>query len=109
MKVREREGISLAKVAERFGIGKQTVYNWSKRLEEKGQRKRKPTKIDMDLLRKDIIENPDAYQYERAQKFGVTQMGIWHALRRLKVTYKKNPKAPQGGRTKTLFFLPEDK
>ncbi|QVL56579.1 MAG: hypothetical protein KFB95_05510 [Simkaniaceae bacterium] len=34
-------------------------------------------------------DNPEAYQYERAKKFGVTQNGIWHAMKRLHVTYKK--------------------
>lgn len=49
----------------------------------------------MDALRQDIERYPDAYQYEHAERFGVTQMGIWHALRRLKVTYKKTLQHPR--------------
>ena len=29
---------------------------------------RKPRKIDMELLKKDVKENPDSYQRERAKK-----------------------------------------
>jgi len=79
LKIRSQEGLSYSKMAARFGIARQTVYNWSKRLEEKKRRTKPPTKIDMDALRQDIERYPDAYQYERAERFGVTQMGIWHA------------------------------
>ena len=32
LKIKEQEGLSFAKVAKRFGIAKQTVYYWTKRL-----------------------------------------------------------------------------
>ena len=43
----------------------------------------------MALLKKDVEENPDSYQYERANKFSVSQRCIGYALRRLGVAYKK--------------------
>ena len=95
LKIKEQEGLSFAGVAKRFGIGKQTVFSWSKRLEAKKTRVKKPTKIDMEALKKDIEDHPDSYQYERAARFGVTQTGIWHALRRLGVTYKKTSHLPR--------------
>jgi hypothetical protein len=44
---------------------------------------------------------PDAYQYERAARFGVCPKAIWYALGRLGVTYKKalrHPKASDEAR-----------
>ena len=64
LKVREEEKLSYAKVAERFGMSKQTVYNWTKRIEEKKQRNKAAVKIDMEALAADIKNHPDAYQYE---------------------------------------------
>ena len=51
LKVWAREGLSFVGVGERFGISKQTVYNWTKRLEEKKNRLRPAIKIDMDKLK----------------------------------------------------------
>ena len=106
LKIRDAEGLSFSKVAERFGIAKQSVYNWSVRLEEK-KRFKPATKIDMAALVRDIEEYPDAYQYERGERLGVSSKGIWHALRRLRVTYKKKPSASQGGSRKTICLLPK--
>ena len=44
----------------------------------------------MEALRKDVEENPDHYQYERAKKFGVAQSTIFYALKRLAISTKKN-------------------
>src|ERR1700742_1769258 len=107
LKIREQEGLSFSKVAERFGLARQSIYNWSQRLEEKQKRIKPATKIDMATLSEDIRQYPDGYQYERAARLGVSRQGIWHALRRLGVTYKKNPHAPQGGSRKTLCLLPK--
>jgi len=107
LKIRSSEGLSFTKVAERFGIGKQTVYQWSKRVDPQKTRDKPATKIDMVALRQAIEKYPDAYQHERAARFVVTPMGIWHALKRLKVTYKKNPAAPQSGSRKTVCLLPK--
>ena len=95
LKIRSRDGLSFSKVAERFGISKQSVYNWSKKIDLQKTRDKPSTKINMQALKEDIERYPDAYQYERGERLGVTQMGIWHALRRLKVTYKKNSQSPQ--------------
>ena len=108
LRIREKEGLSLENVAERFGIGIATVFRWTKKLEPQKTRSRPSLKIDLEALKRDIEAYPDAYQYERAERFGVTQMGIWHALRRLNVTYKKSPKTPKSGSRKTLCILPTD-
>jgi len=61
LKIKAEEGLSLVKVAQRFGIGKQTVYNWTKRLEEKKVRHRLPQKICDEAVAADVREHPDSY------------------------------------------------
>ena len=65
-------GPRLAKVAKRFGIGKQTVYYWTKQILEKKKRDRMPEKPCLKALAQDVKNNPDAYQYGRAERFGVS-------------------------------------
>lgn len=95
LKIRKQEGLSFTKVAERFGIGKQTVYNWSKRIEEKKNRSKPATKIDMEALAFDVKTYADSYRYERAQRLNVSAGCINHALKRLGVSYKKNTHSSQ--------------
>jgi len=107
MSVKSREGLSFAKTAQRFCVSLASVVRWSKKLEPRTERYKPATKIDMEALKEDIKLYPDAYHYERAERFGVSTNGIVYALRRLGVTYKKNPQASQGGSRKTLYLLPE--
>lgn len=106
LSVRKKEGLTIAQVAARFDIGVASVVRWLKRPEPKvhGHRRRK---IDMDALARDVEKYPDAYQSERAARFGVHQNAIFHALKKLKVTYKKNSIAPQSQRRRTAH-LPDD-
>ena len=102
LEVRQREGLSIAQVAERFAVGKASVMRWLKRIERKpsGFRKRK---LDMEALHQDLRDYPDAYQYERAARLGVTQNAICYALKnKLRVTYKKNTRASACGRSRTV-------
>lgn len=107
LQVREEENLSLEEVSKRFKVGVATVFRWTKSLEPCLKRTKPATKINMEALKYDIETYPDSYQYERAERFGVTQMGIWHALKRLNVTYKKNSKSSQGRSRKTVCVLPD--
>ena len=109
LKVKKEEGIGFKKVAKRFGVALRTVVKWEKNIESKKIRNKPSTKINMDALKKDIEMYPDGYQYERAERLGVSQPGIWHALKRLNITYKKNTSASQSGSRKTLCILSKDK
>ena len=93
LKIREQEHLSYEEAAKRFGVGIASIVRWTKRIEPKLKRNKAPTKIDMQALARDVEAHPDAYQYERAQRFGVSQRGIGFALRRLKLSRKKNPTA----------------
>ena len=66
-----------------------TLFRWQNRIEPKTKRNKPSTKIDMKALSKDVEDNPDHFQYERAKKFGVSQSAIYYALMRLKISYKK--------------------
>jgi transposase len=103
LSVREQEGLTIAEVAARFAVGVASVVRWVKNVQRKppGFRRRK---IDLDVLRQDVLAYPDAYQYERAQRLGVRQNAIFLALKKLGVTYKKNPAASQGRRARTTHL-----
>jgi len=47
-------------------------------------------KINRDRLIRNVEQHPDAYQHERAERFGCSQRGICEALKRLKISRKKN-------------------
>lgn len=104
--VKEKEKLTFAETAKRFDVGLASVVRWRKNIVPKETRNKPETKINRETLQKDIATYPDAYQYERATRLGVSKSGIWHALRRLKVTYKKNPCSSQNRPRKTLCFLP---
>lgn len=91
--VKERENLNFEDVALRFDIGsKNTVFRWSKKLEPCETRNKPATKIDMEALARDVELYPDAYQYERAQRLGVSESCVQAALKRLNITHKKNAK-----------------
>jgi transposase len=108
LKIRSEEGLSMAKVAKRFGVGVASVMRWSKNIEAIRKRNRS-TKIDMEALKRDVEQYPEAYQHERAARLGVSDYCVWYALKRLDVTYKKNTSASKGIPRKTLCFLRRDK
>jgi len=89
------EGHSLLATAQVFSVSDRTLQNWKKQLKETGTlepKKRKETwkKIDPDKLSSYLEENPDAYLKEIAKVFGCTDTAIIKALRRLKISRKKN-------------------
>jgi transposase len=104
--IKEKESLSFAKVAKRFDIGIASIVRWAKNIESKKTRNKPATKIDMEALKKDVEAYPDAYQYERAKRLNVSPMGIAHALKRLGVTYKKNPKSSTSEFRKKICIPP---
>ena len=106
--VKDREGLTFSQTAKRFSVGIASLVRWSGKLEPKAYRRERGLKIDLEKLAQDVRKHPDAYQYERAARFGVTPKAIWQALRKLGVTYKKIPDAPKGGRRRTAHLSQED-
>jgi transposase len=89
-KIKGKYHLSFQETSERFGVPIRTLFRWNNRIVPKTKRHKPATKINMEALKKHVEDYPDAYQYERAAFFGVSSTGIFHALRRLKVSYKKN-------------------
>ena len=79
-----------------------TLKTWL-RLYEEGTlyevkpRSREGRKIDDKALIAYVLEHPDAYLSEISCVFGVTDSGIYRALKRLGVSYKKNTMLPRTG------------
>lgn len=86
-------GTTYRELASEYNISTRTIQNWKKQPERKIVTTRKG-KIDMELLRQDVEQYPDHYQRERAVRFNCTQRAIGIALRRLKITQKKDFEAP---------------
>ncbi len=77
------------------------MQRWTKRLGPCRSRNKPAVKIDMDLLERDAELYPDAYQYERAERFGCSRRGMGEALKRLGISRKKtfqHPKADEAAR-----------
>lgn len=90
MDIKEKEELSFVETGKRFHIGRATLHRWQKRIEPCIKRNKPATKINMKALKKDVEENPDSYQWERANTLGVSQSAIFYALKRLGKSYKKN-------------------
>ena len=105
LQIRKEKGLSIQGTSELFKISPTSIVKWGKNILPKLRRIKPATKIDMDALVNDIKENPDSYQYERAIRFGVSIRAIGYALKRLRVTYKKNLESPEG-KTRRTYYLP---
>ena len=79
-----RSGGSKAEAARRYGVSRQTVYNWLVRddLSPKAHGLR-CRKLDKAALSRHVEEYPDALLRERAAHFGVRTNAIWVAMRNL--------------------------
>ena len=89
-KVKQKEALTFQEVSDRFDIPIRTLFRWQRRIKPKTKRNKPSTKINMDALAKDVENNPDHYQHQRANRFGVSQSAIFYALKRLRISYKKN-------------------
>lgn len=86
------EGGSKAEAARRFEVSRKSVYNWLSKEDGLSHHKpgpKKPRKIDHELLRRAIEQNPDRMLKEYAKEFGVTDVAIWKACKRLGLPRKK--------------------
>lgn len=89
MKIKEDKNLTFEATAKRFGVNIRTLFNWSNRIKPKTTRDKPATKIDMEKLAKDIRKYPDSFQHERAERFNMSTSGIFYALQRLGISYKK--------------------
>ena len=59
--IKEQEHLSFEATAERFGVGKMSVFRWSKQIEAQRTRNKLATKIEMEVLKRDVEQDHDAY------------------------------------------------
>ena len=61
LSMKEKEGLSFDQISKRFGVSKRAVFNSTKSL------------LDMAQCTQDLGSNPNLYQYERVERFGVSK------------------------------------
>lgn len=105
---RKKHGATIQETAEHFKIGTASVSRWVHKKGPAKTRMKKPTKITDKALLKDVKKYPDAYQYERAERLGASKAGICYALKRLKITYKKNSATSKSKRKGTYKIQKEN-
>ncbi|WP_342221011.1 IS630 transposase-related protein [Candidatus Fukatsuia endosymbiont of Tuberolachnus salignus] len=71
------------------GDSEPNALGWAKRIDPCLTRDKPATKINHAALLLDVETYPDASQYERAQRMGVSARGIGDALKRAGFSYKK--------------------
>jgi transposase len=87
--------MTIREAAAFYQLSTSTIHSWKQTLEPKTGRNKAPTKIPDDVLRKDVKEHPDDYHYERARRLNCSPTGIQNALKRLKISKKKDARASQ--------------
>ena len=107
--LKQRESLSIQKLAEKYNLSTRTIQNWIQGKLPSGKRNKPNTRLDINLLIEDIKEYPDAYQYERANRLKVSETCIWHNLRKLNISYKKDANSSESRRRKAIFISKEDK
>lgn len=108
LSIRSKEKLSFSQTAKRFGVSVNSLFLWSKKIEPKQTKNRPAIKINKETLMEDIEKYPDAFSYERADRLNVTASGIRSAMKRLKISYKKNSKSSQGLRKKKKSLCAKD-
>ena len=88
-------GHSKKETAAVFKVGTTTLQTWKSQLNESGAlapKKRKETwrKIDPEKLKEYLERYPSAYLREIAQEFACSENSVFKALKRSKITRKKN-------------------
>ena len=89
------DGHSKKETAVVFKVSHFTLQKWKSQLKETGTleakvRRETWRKIDPSRLKEYLNQHPDAYLKEMAEEFSCTDVAILKALRRLKITRKKN-------------------
>jgi transposase len=83
---------SRAEAIERFKISSQTLYAWLKAEEVdyvKPERKQFFRKLDPEQLKAYVMENPNQTCAQIGQHFGVSDVAVLKALRKLGFSFKK--------------------
>ena len=102
------EGMSFIKLRDKFDISVRSIQEWLKGNLPKGTRNKPNTKLNLDMLKQDVIDYPDGYLKERAIRLGVSDYCISHNLKKLGVTYKKSSNPSQSRRREASIIQRKD-
>ena len=103
MDYKSKKGLTFEQTSNHFAVGIRTLFRWNNTLMPCDRRQKPATKMNMELLKADVKQAPDDCQWERAQRFGVSQSSIHYALKRFGTSVKKtrqHPKANDQARTR---------
>ena len=89
-----QEGHTFKELLETFGIPSATYYDWEEKLRsgyyEVQVKRERRRKIDKDVLKQAVADNPDAFLRELAEQFGCSAPAVFYALEKHDITRKKN-------------------
>ncbi|AYA41051.1 transposase [Xenorhabdus nematophila] len=91
---KDKHSLTFEQTSAHFEISMRTLFRWCNKIEPCMTRDKPATKIPDEVLIADVQNCPDDYQWERAKRLGVSQSAIHYALKRLRITPKKNAPTP---------------
>ena len=105
----QRNILSIQKLSDKYDISTRTIQNWIQGKLPKGKRNKPNTKLAIEALIEDVKQYPDSYQYERAERLGVSEACVWSNLKKLSISYKKNTTTPESRRREAKFIPGKNK
>ena len=88
-----------------FGIGRASIYRQSSRPKlETTKVKSHRIKLDWKGLEKDVKQNPESKLADRVKKIGVNPKAIFYALKRMKITRKKQLRCRERNREERIKY-----
>ena len=96
------QGKSQQEVGDFLGINPRTIRHWVHQLKTQGTlapqtHKERHRKINKEQLRAYVEENPDKTLMELGEAFQVSHVSIFHSLKKMSITLKKNPWVSRAG------------
>ena len=90
------KGNTIPKTAEVFGCGTTSISTWkreymkSQEIKDKVRNREKTRKVTLAKVNELLDKNPDCDQNDMAKAFGCSQQSVSAALKKFKITPKKN-------------------
>ncbi|WP_227504444.1 IS630 transposase-related protein [Acinetobacter sp. YZS-X1-1] len=94
IEIMTRDKMSVRKTAQHFSVSTRTIQLWQKSTEQKPIPGR-PAKIIEAQILADIEKYPDDYQYERAERLGVSTHAVFNAYIKQEYHVKKTLTPPK--------------
>lgn len=88
-----KKGGTQTEASARFQVSRKSIYNWlnsATPYTSKAPGPKKGYKLDWESLRRYAEKNDDAFLKEIAEEFKVGTTTVWHALKKMKISRKKN-------------------